>query len=638
MDLHLEPSVISGSNFLKKLKNNNYLKLKLGIIVHSSGFELQEGIEYEREILPIDGEWLILVTCQILCWKNSASRIADNSREVTGQTVERSYESGCSGHIRDIGTTRISDRKEHLPSPFRHSDDKKSLRSGESIDANILEKKRTLETEKTSGDPLRQRGAHRSSKERSHLVGKPNQQFFRRRLVNAMLANQILTCLGRVAAQIEQLNLFWRKKLKLVNYPFYRQQSDSDCGAACLAMIVRFWGKKLNYQQIVKAAKINRSGASLANLIEASESVGFSVFPGKTDLSGLEQNTLPAIAHWDGNHYVVVYKVSSKQVTIGEPKIGVMNLSRQDFCTHWTGYALWLNPLAKFYQQENTKVSFGQFFGLLQPYKLILCEILTASLVVNILGLLVPIFTQILLDKVVGYGAMATFWAIGSALLMAQIVQEVLISLRRYLLFHTAHKLDLTLIVSFISHALKLPLSYFESRYVGDIISRVQENRKIRQFLTADAITVILDLASIFLFASLMFWYSPILSVLALAVVPILIALTWLFTPVLMNLSRQVFNASATEQSYLIEFLSGIATVKSLGVEQSVRWRWESLLNRSVNISFNNQMIQERLFLTAALSETIISISVLLLGIWQVLHGQLTIGQLVAFNMLTGQV
>ncbi len=511
MDLYLEPSIINGSNFLEKLENNDCLKLKQGILIHSSRFELQQDKEYKREILPVDGEWLILATCHFLCWKNFASQESSNFCEVD-QASSRSGE-----------TIEIE---------------------AETVDINILEevaKKRTKEKKEIRG------------KRHGHLTG---------------ARQPCPPCPHKKKLRWRLLEKLHKLRRKFNNYPFYKQHSHSDCGAACLKMVSKYWGKNLDYKQIVDAAQINRSGASLQNLIDAAESLGFNVLPGKSDLLGLESNTLPAIAHWDGNHYVVVYQVTSKLVIIGDPQIGKLFLSRQDFCSHWTGYALWLNPTAKFIEQESKKISFGQFTHLLRPYKVILLEIVVASSVINLLGLISPIFVQILLDQVISSGAIATFWTIGSGLLIARIVQEILVSLRRYLLFHTAHKLDLTLIVSFISHALKLPLSYFDLRYVGDITSRIAENRKIRQFITADAITTLLDVCSVFLFAGLMFWYSPLLSVLALAVVPILIALTWLFTPVLMNLSRRVFSAGTTEQSYLIEFLSGITTVKSIDLSE----------------------------------------------------------------------
>lgn len=433
-------------------------------------------------------------------------------------------------------------------------------------------------------------------------------------------------------------NLIKQVGYKFNNYPFYRQTTTMDCGAACLMMVCRYWGKNLDYQQIIELAEINRSGVTLQKLFEAGEFLGFKVLPGQSDLPGLEKNSLPAIAHWDGNHYVVVYKINKKQVIIGDPKIGQRFLTRENFVNHWTGYGLWLEPTSKFYQQENSDVRWSQFTNLLRPYKVILLEVFIASLVLNIIGLISPILTQILLDQVITYQSISTFWAIGFAILISRIFQELFLALRRYLLFHTANKLDLTLIVSFITHILKLPLSYFESRYVGDLTSRIAENRKIRQFITTDALTVILDIGNIFLFAGLMFYYSWKLSFIALSIVPILLVTTLVFTPLLKSLSRQVFGAGAKESSYLIEFLSGISTIKSLAIDQSVRFHWENLINKYINVSFTNQMLQEKLSLGVSLSEGIISTLVLLLGVWYVIHNQLTLGELIAFNMLVGQV
>ena len=426
---------------------------------------------------------------------------------------------------------------------------------------------------------------------------------------------------------------------KLFNtYPEYLQQSTSDCGAACLMMLGKFWGKHLDYNRLVRLAQIDKTGSSLQNLIDAANQIGFDATPGKTDLLGLSNHSLPVIAHWEGNHYIVVYRIDKKNVTVGDPKIGKLILSRSDFCRGWTGYAIWVEPTVQFNEEEEERISFLRLAFLLAPYKAVLTEILIASVVVQVLGLVSPMFTQILIDDVISSSRRNTFLAIGSGLLIVKVVQEVIVSVRRYLLFHTGNRLDLSLIVNFVSHALKLPLSYFDSHYVGDVVSRIEENRKIRQFITVDAITTILDVCSILFYAVLMFWYSPMLSFLALSVVPILVAITLFSTPILMKQSRIVFETGAAEQSYLIEFLSGIGTVKSMGIEQTVLRRWQNLIGKYFRIFFSTQMLQERLRLVANLSEIIISISVLLLGIWQVMNDQLTIGQLIAFNMLVGQV
>ena len=343
------------------------------------------------------------------------------------------------------------------------------------------------------------------------------------------------------------------------------------------------------------------------------------------------------IAHWNSNHYVVVYAVTKTHVIIGDPRIGIKHLTRTQFCQSWTGYTLWIYPSIDVQKADNKSVFPSKFFKLLRPHKRVLLGILGASAAVQFLGVLIPVFTQILLDKVVNQSSYSAFWAIGSGLLLARIIRELTISVRRYLFLHMGNKLDLTLVVGFITHALRLPLQYYDTKYVGDIVSRIGENRKIRKFVTGDAITTILDTVSIILYVVLMCWYSFKLSVLALVIVPFLLGLAIISTPVLVRQSREVFASLVQEQSYLIEILKGIGTIKSMGVERTVRWRWKNLLNRYIKVNFANQITQERFRLVTVVGETIISSSVLLIGVWLVMEQELSIGQLVAFNMLLAQ-
>ena len=192
--------------------------------------------------------------------------------------------------------------------------------------------------------------------------------------------------------------------------------------------------------------------------------------------------------------------------------------------------------------------------------------------------------------------------------------------------------------MGFISHTFQLPLNYFETRYVGDITSRINENRKIRSFITGDAITTLLDILSVFVYVILMFWYSWQLSILALVVIPIFAVTTVIATPFLLRISRESFNARTKQKSYLIEALTGIGTIKSMGVERSVRWRWEDLINKSVKINFTGKMIRQRIDICTDIIDKTINNALLVFGIWQVINGQLTIGQLIAFNMLVDRV
>ncbi|PSB09134.1 ABC transporter ATP-binding protein [Pleurocapsa sp. CCALA 161] len=429
---------------------------------------------------------------------------------------------------------------------------------------------------------------------------------------------------------------WWQQSSK--RYPFFKQHSNSDCGVACLVMVSKYWGKNFSINQLRAVANVDRSGASIKGLITAAESVGFMVRPRKADLLALQSQELPAIAHWEGNHYVVVYQVTKRQVIISDPAIGRRVISRQEFVAGWTGYTLLLTPTAKFEQVPETEANLWKYGKILEPYKAVLLEIFAASLIIQIIGLFSPIFTQILLDRVVVQRSVPTLIAVGTGLLIFRIFQVVISTLRRYLLYHTANRLDLSLIVGFIGHTFNLPLNYFETRYVGDITSRINENRKIRGFLTGDAITTVLDVLSLFVYVALMVWYSWKLSLLALVVVPIFAIVTIFATPFLVRISRESFNASTKEKSYLIEGLTGISTIKSMGVEQTVRWRWEDLINESIRITFSGQMIQERVKLCTDLIDTTVSSLLLIFGVWQVIQNQLTIGQLIAFNMLVANV
>jgi len=429
---------------------------------------------------------------------------------------------------------------------------------------------------------------------------------------------------------------WWQQLTK--RYPFRKQHSASDCGVACLTMIGQYWGKNFSITELRSVANVDRSGASIKGLIIAAEYLGFAPRPIKADLPGLARQDLPAIAHWQGNHYVVVYQVTRDRVIISDPQIGRLNLTRQEFVTGWTGYTLLLTPTAKFDQTPEAKQNVWKYLQLLKPHKLVLFEVLITSLMIQIVGLFLPIFTQLLLDRVVVQRSVSTLIAIGIGMVIFSLFSIAMSSLRRYLLYHTANKLDLSLIVGFINHTFQLPLSYFETRYVGDITSRINENRKIRTFITGDAITTFLDILSIFVYIGLMLWYSWKLSLMALVVIPMFAITTFLFTPFLLQVSRENFLTSTKERSYLIEALTGVGTIKSMGVERNVRWRWEDLMNESLRVDLSSKMIRERLRVLTSTIEILVSRFSLIFGVWLVIQNQLTIGQLIAFNMLVGSV
>lgn len=434
----------------------------------------------------------------------------------------------------------------------------------------------------------------------------------------------------------QRVKHLWQKTTQ--RYPFFEQQSSSDCGAACLVMIAKYWGKRFSLNLIRELSNVNRDGASLFGITTAAEALGFMTKPIKATLRQLSQQPLPAIAHWEGKHYIVVYRITPKTVIVGDPAIGQRSLTHQAFEAGWTGYSLLLTPTQSFSDVQEAKTTLWRFLELLTPHRLVLTEILLASLFIQLFGLVTPLFTQLILDRVVEQGSHTTLTAIGIGLLLFTLFRVAMMGLRQYLLDHTSNRLDLALIGGFIRHTFLLPLNFFETRYVGDLISRVQENRKIQRFLSGEALTIFLDLLTVFIYVGLMFWYSWKLAGLVLLIIPPFVLLALLATPFLQRISREIFKAIAEESSYLIEALTGIRTIKASAVEQSVRWQWEERFSRAVQKTFSGQVIGNQLQIFSNTIEAVASTSLLWYGASLVLQKELTIGQLVAFHMLLGNI
>ncbi len=433
-----------------------------------------------------------------------------------------------------------------------------------------------------------------------------------------------------------QIGHWWQRLSQ--RYPFFEQQSASDCGIASLIMVSRYWGKRFSVNRLRDIANVNRDGASLKGLVNAAESIGFTTRPVKTSLDKLAEQQLPAIAHWEGVHYIVVYEITPQHVIVCDPALGQLSLSHESFDKGWTGYTLLLQPTTLLKKTKETSGNFWQFFELAKSHRILLLEIFITSVIIQLLGLVTPLFTQLLLDRVVVQRSSATLNAVGLGLLLFGGFKIALTGLRQYLLFHTANRIDLSLIVGFIAHTLRLPLSYFESRYVGDIISRIQENSKIQNFITGESLSIILDLLTVFVYLGLMFSYSWQMALLTLAILPPYLLLAIIATPFLQRISREIFSAHNKETGYLIQSLNGIRTIKSMAVEQTVRWHWEELFGGAIKKNFSGQMISNTLQLFSSTIQTLITTGLLWFGASQVINNQLTIGQLVAFNMLLGNV
>lgn len=428
------------------------------------------------------------------------------------------------------------------------------------------------------------------------------------------------------------------KKRLWQSYPFIEQQSHTDCGAACLAMITQYWGKRLSLNFLRNLAGVGRSGASLQKLAKAAESLGYQARPVRASLNRLVEQTNPWIAHWQGDHYVVVYRTKGNQLLVADPAQGKRLMPRQEFLKGWTGYALMLDPTELLEEIPSEKRSLGRFLKLLLPYRKLGIQVILASLLIQVFGLLTPLFTQIILDQVVVSKSLTTLHVFAIGLLLFGVSSILLSAIRQYLISYLANRLDLTLIGGFIRHALLLPLKFFEARHVGDIITRVNENQKIQRFLLNQVVLAWLDFLMGFVYLALMFYYNWRLTLLIIALIPPIMIVALAATPLLRKVSREVFNRSAEQNSSLVETITGVATVKSTATERELRWRWENRMVNYLNARFRGQKLGINLQAASGLINSLGNTALLWYGATLVIQDQLTIGQFVAFNMMIGKV
>ncbi|MCU0549322.1 MAG: peptidase domain-containing ABC transporter [Leptolyngbya sp. Prado105] len=429
-----------------------------------------------------------------------------------------------------------------------------------------------------------------------------------------------------------------RSRIRMGRSPFIAQQSSSDCGAACLAMIAQYWGKKLSINMLRNLAGVGRSGASLKGLALAAESLGFQARPVRSSFNRMAEQPSPWIAHWQGEHYIVVYRVKRGRVILCDPALGRRSISCEEFQANWTGYALLLNPTELLRALPKAKPSLGRFLGAFTPYRSMLGSIILASALLQIFGLVTPLFTQIILDQVVVHKSLPTLQIFIFGLVLFGTWKIGLTCIRQYLLDFFSNQVDLTLISGFIAHALNLPLQFFATRHVGDIVTRVQENHKIQLFLTRQAVTAWLDAVMAIVYVGLMLHYNWQLSLLVLGLIPPIVLMTVIASPFLRQMSRQIFHESAKQNSTLVEMLTGISTVKVTASERELRWQWEDELTSMFNAQFRGQKLANGLQGASAFVNLIGSTLLLWYGAKLVIADQLTIGQLVAFNMMIGSV
>ncbi|HSF66032.1 MAG TPA: type I secretion system permease/ATPase [Nitrospiraceae bacterium] len=411
-----------------------------------------------------------------------------------------------------------------------------------------------------------------------------------------------------------------------------------DTGLICLLILARFYDLPADGSQLRHQFAQSGQALSDTDLLRAAKHVGLKAGLLTANWSKLNSVPLPAMAKRTDGRYVVLAKLEGDKVLIQDPiEARPLVVSREQFESIWSGQLLLFTKRANLRLQD-LKFDFTWFIPAIVKYRKFLGEVLIASFFLQLFALLTPLFTQVVIDKVLVHKGFTTLYVLGIGMIALILFEAILGVLRTYLFSHTTNRIDVGLGAQLFRHVLALPLAYFEARRVGDTVARVRELEHIRQFLTSHSVTVVLDLFFTVVFLGVMWLYSPILTLVVMGSLPLYALLSVVITPAIRARLHEKFNRGAENQSFLVEAISGIQTVKALAVEPPLLRKWEEQLAGYVRASFRATNVVTVASQTATCIQKVTAVVVLWVGAYRVIDGDLTIGQLIAFTMLSAQV
>src|SRR5437016_2321887 len=428
---------------------------------------------------------------------------------------------------------------------------------------------------------------------------------------------------------------FRKKKRRIRKIEHITQIDEMDCGAASLGMICRHFGRKVSLARIRQLCHTATDGTSLKALSRAATELRLAARALKVSLRNLPMMPLPAIVHWEGNHWIVLYDVNEQFARVADPGLGLRKIPRREFEAKWTGYAALFDYTIAFEQAPESKPTLAWILPFLARFKVILLQALGLAVAVSFLQLLFPVFTQMVVDKVIVENDIGLLKTILLGMLAALIFVQVSTIAQEYLLAFAAMRLD-TAVLDFLSRKLlSLPMTYFTSRRTGDIQRRLAGATEVRQFAVQQGVGALLAVVFLVGAVILMGMYSPLLTLAFLATTPLYVGLMIFSVKVLRPLFQGVEESQGKYSSHQIDAIKGIEAVKAAAAESAFR---DAILNEFLSVS---QKLFKANFIVMSYDSLLQSIGLLSTAIFlwvgatQVIHGHLSVGGFVAFSSLT---
>lgn len=411
-----------------------------------------------------------------------------------------------------------------------------------------------------------------------------------------------------------------------------------DSGLACLVMMARLHNIAISPEQVKHEFAVDGKALGRAEILLSARKFNLKAKRVSTKYQRLKTTPLPAIACNHNGDFFIIAKVDNDKTLIQDPKQQrPIILTSDELLTIWTGELILISSQSSM-ASELARFDFTWFIPAIVKYRKLIGEVLLASFILQLFALLTPLFFQVVMDKVLVHRALSTLDVIAFGLLGIMIFESLLNGLRSYVFSHTTSRIDVELGSKLFRHLVSLPLAYFQARRVGDSVARVRELENIRSFLTGNAITVILDILFSFVFIAVMLFYSGWLTLIVLISLPLYFAISLLITPLLRARLQESFNRGAENQAFLVETINGIDTLKAMAVEPQITRKWDNQLASYVSASFKTKTLSTIANEGVGFIGKLVTVSTLWFGAQLVINGHMSVGQLIAFNMLAGRV
>ncbi len=430
-----------------------------------------------------------------------------------------------------------------------------------------------------------------------------------------------------------------------------------DCGPSCLVMIAKHHGKDVDIEQLRNICSLGKDGVSMLGISKAAESIGFKTIGGRSSFDVLAHEfPLPCIVHWNQNHFVVVYKIKKRKglysIYVADPGKGLITYTKEDFCTHWIstqtssvekGIALLLEPTEQFYILNQVEHSPSQsrinfLWSYLKRYKRFFVQLILGLLLSSLLQLIFPFLTQAIVDTGIGGKDIGFIWLILLAQMMLLFSRTAIDFIRSKILLHISTRINISLISDFFIKLMKLPMNFFDTKLLGDLLQRIEDHRRVEQFLTSSSLSLLFSFFTFLVFGIVLAVYNVGIFLVFLLGTSLYAGWIVLFLRKRRQLDYKYFEQAGRNRNVTYQLISGMQEIKLQGCEHRKRWEWEDVQADlfKVNLqSLNLQQVQQAGSITI---NEVKNILITVLAATAVIHGNMTLGMMLAVQYIIGQL